>query len=767
MDNENGKVPANGSLVVVNGSVQFSGTKSEDPNLIATFNPEKSSLEVTGLQDLSKVLSVGAALTVRESAGLGGPVGNSLSNVNTITFDQNTGFNVENGAEGEAFIRLGSAFAPWFVADQPTLIPDGEEAIEFVAGPGIAITTRPFRTGIGTQLSKAITFTNTAPPGTGDGATGATGPAGPPGSPSGATGATGGGSTGATGATGAQGPIGSTGPKGDPGDPTGATGATGPKGDKGDPSGATGATGETGATGLKGDKGEPDGATGPIGATGPEGPIGATGFGATGATGPQGIKGDPDGATGATGIPGPIGPIGSSGATGPPGSTGFGATGPQGPTGSPGATGTEGPLGSTGATGPRGFLGPQGATGAQGEGSTGATGFGATGATGPSGIDGIDGSTGPIGATGATGFGATGATGEEGPPGATGLRGDQGIDGPIGDPGPSGATGATGAGATGPSGPEGATGPQGPAGIPGGGAGSSNVNKIINSEMIVAQRDNGPTAGSGYRTVDRWYNVNTNTSVSRTSTPSLVPNGFSYAVFMENSQVETNSIRQAIELPVIGSPGEYSLGTTWGLSYYATDQMVLTAEFANSSAGGNAVSLQISSTNVEDPSVGNGYARYSNVITVNASPNISNRVLNITLSNSVETTGIYLTGVQMDPDGVRPYSHITIAENYDLCLRYYQVLPFVYQQYVEANQFGSFYTFSTTYLKPIAVSNPDVTFSNLSTFTSAGLANVTTPNPITFRPEGFLSEWSVRSTSSSATGLAGFSDGKITIDAEI
>ena len=236
---------------------------------------------------------------------------------------------------------------------------------------------------------------------------------------------------------------------------------------------------------------------------------------------------------------------------------------------------------------------------------------------------------------------------------------------------------------------------------------------------------------------------------------------------MENVQVQPNSIRQAIELPVIGSPGEYFVGTTWGLSYYATDPMVLTAGFANSSAGGNEVGLQVSSTNVEDPSAGNGYARYSNVITVNSLPNNSNRVLNITLTNSVETTGIYLTGVQLDPDGVRPYSHITIAENYDLCLRYYQVLPFIYQQYVQANQFGSFYSFSTPYKKPIAVSTPTVTFSNLAAFATAGLNPPTTPSASIFRPEGFLSDWSVSSTGANGEGLAGYNDGKITIDAEI
>lgn len=63
---------------------------------------------------------------------------------------------------GEVFVDLGSTFNPWYVAGQDTLKANGEEPIEIVAGPGIAITTKAVASvGIGTTLSKAITISAT------------------------------------------------------------------------------------------------------------------------------------------------------------------------------------------------------------------------------------------------------------------------------------------------------------------------------------------------------------------------------------------------------------------------------------------------------------------------------------------------------------------------------------------------------------------------------------------------------------------------------
>ena len=108
--------------------------------------------------DGSGLTGVGAALTVKQTQGNGGTVDVSVSSVSSLVFDANTGFNVTDNGGGEVFVDLGSSFAPWYISGQDDLHPDGEEAIEIIAGAGIAITTKATSSGIGTGLSKALTI---------------------------------------------------------------------------------------------------------------------------------------------------------------------------------------------------------------------------------------------------------------------------------------------------------------------------------------------------------------------------------------------------------------------------------------------------------------------------------------------------------------------------------------------------------------------------------------------------------------------------------
>ena len=117
--------------------------------------------------DGSGLTGVGAALTVKQTQGNGGTVDVTVSSVSSLIFDANTGFNVTNNGGGEVFVDLGSSFAPWYITDdnfgntnQNDLHPDGEEAIEIISGPGIAITTKSTSSGIGTGLSKSLTISN-------------------------------------------------------------------------------------------------------------------------------------------------------------------------------------------------------------------------------------------------------------------------------------------------------------------------------------------------------------------------------------------------------------------------------------------------------------------------------------------------------------------------------------------------------------------------------------------------------------------------------
>ena len=101
----------------------------------------------------------GSALTVTEVATPGGSVNVSVSDVSQIQFNNGSGFNVTDEGSGSVLIDLGSNFNPWYVDGQQTLKASGEEPIEIIAGPGIAITTKAVASvGIGTTFSKAITF---------------------------------------------------------------------------------------------------------------------------------------------------------------------------------------------------------------------------------------------------------------------------------------------------------------------------------------------------------------------------------------------------------------------------------------------------------------------------------------------------------------------------------------------------------------------------------------------------------------------------------
>ena len=116
---------------------------------------------------LSDENTAGANLTVLAKDGASGtPIGQATE-VSKLSFNAGNGFSVTDLGNGEAFVELGSSFAPWYVDGQDTLSPAGEEPIKFIAGSGIEITTNPNAT------IKEITFTSTGGGGGGGGAGGA------------------------------------------------------------------------------------------------------------------------------------------------------------------------------------------------------------------------------------------------------------------------------------------------------------------------------------------------------------------------------------------------------------------------------------------------------------------------------------------------------------------------------------------------------------------------------------------------------------------
>ena len=108
----------------------------------------------TALEFVAAPSGGGTSLTVQTRNGSAGAEGGEATSISKLTFNSASGFSVSNPNTGEAFISLGSAFAPWSVDGQTTLTPEGEEEVEFIAGSGITITTNNSAT------PKSITFTS-------------------------------------------------------------------------------------------------------------------------------------------------------------------------------------------------------------------------------------------------------------------------------------------------------------------------------------------------------------------------------------------------------------------------------------------------------------------------------------------------------------------------------------------------------------------------------------------------------------------------------
>ena len=67
----------------------------------------------------------------------------TITNINALKFDTNSGFDLIDLGGGAAFVGLNSTFKYWEIAGQETLIANGLDHIEFIAGPGVSITTNP------------------------------------------------------------------------------------------------------------------------------------------------------------------------------------------------------------------------------------------------------------------------------------------------------------------------------------------------------------------------------------------------------------------------------------------------------------------------------------------------------------------------------------------------------------------------------------------------------------------------------------------------
>lgn len=81
----------------------------------------------------------GSPLSVQQTNANGIAV-ESYSNINTLQFDEATGFNVTSPANGIAKVSLGSSFKYWNLNGVSGLVAEGEDTVNFVPGDNIQMS---------------------------------------------------------------------------------------------------------------------------------------------------------------------------------------------------------------------------------------------------------------------------------------------------------------------------------------------------------------------------------------------------------------------------------------------------------------------------------------------------------------------------------------------------------------------------------------------------------------------------------------------------
>lgn len=86
------------------------------------------------------VILVGSNLTI-QLANTSNNVSKSVSDVRVIQFDDDSGFDIVDRANGIAKVQMNSTFKTWNVLGQANLVASGLDVVRFIPGSGITITT--------------------------------------------------------------------------------------------------------------------------------------------------------------------------------------------------------------------------------------------------------------------------------------------------------------------------------------------------------------------------------------------------------------------------------------------------------------------------------------------------------------------------------------------------------------------------------------------------------------------------------------------------
>jgi hypothetical protein len=123
------------------------GINTDSPTVALQVNGNIIANNISAIGNIAGeyVLGNGSQLTATRievsNWNIGNIISNSISNVQFLRFNANSGITVSDIGNNAALVTLGSSFKTWEVAGQANLVAVGEDVVEFVAGNGIIITT--------------------------------------------------------------------------------------------------------------------------------------------------------------------------------------------------------------------------------------------------------------------------------------------------------------------------------------------------------------------------------------------------------------------------------------------------------------------------------------------------------------------------------------------------------------------------------------------------------------------------------------------------
>ena len=199
-------------------------------------------------------------------------------------------------------------------------------------------------------------------------------------------------------------------------------------------------------------------------------------------------------------------------------------------------------------------------------------------------------------------------------------------------------------------------------------------NLLINGSMDFWQR--GISFSVGGYTADRWL-VDNGTTTRQTGTGQ-----FPYCLQIANASGNP-ALRQGVELPFAGNAGQFQIGTTWTISFYAKTSTSIGSQIAvyvafndGVNIGTNAVQIA-SSTTVGASST--SWTKYTYTFTVASSPSGTNTAVMVVpyLASGSYAGNFSIAQTQLEQGSVAtPFSRAggTLSGELQACQRYYQYL---------------------------------------------------------------------------------------------